>query len=159
MKNAFFTLLLTLCTATAWPQSAGTKVQGTVKDNGKPIAGAEVVITDSDSSAIYKGKTDENGVFEIAGIPTGRNYQLEVINPAGLKVFVSQQLAFNADDPGPAVLAIDTSDVSKTNLQAAREKRHYSREEIEAIKAQRAKAQAENGLITQAMGGRRARRG
>jgi tetratricopeptide (TPR) repeat protein len=151
MKNAFFTLLLTLCTATAWPQNAGTKVQGTVKDNGKPIAGAEVVITNSDSSAIYKGKTDENGVFEIAGIPTGRNYQLEVINPAGLKVFVSQQLAFNADDPGPAVLAIDTSDVSKTNLQAAREKRHYSREEIEAIKAQRAKAQAENGLIRQAM--------
>jgi tetratricopeptide (TPR) repeat protein len=144
-------LILTLCAASALSQVVGARVQGTVKDNDKPIAGAEVVITNSDASAAYKGKTDENGVFEIPGIPTGNNYQLEVINPAGLKVFVSQKLAFNADAAEPAVLAIDTSDVSKTNLQAALEKRHYTREEIDALKAQRAKAQAENGLIRQAV--------
>ena len=152
MKNAFFiAFLIAVCAAASWCQNGGAKVQGTVKDSGKPIAGAEVVITHPDSSASYKSKTDENGVFEIQGIPTGTNYQLEVINSAGLKVFVSQQLAFNADAAGPAVLAIDTSDVNKTNLQAALEKRHYSREEIEALKAQNAKARQQNGLITAAL--------
>jgi tetratricopeptide (TPR) repeat protein len=151
-KNALLTTcLVAVCTAASWSQSTGVKVQGTVKDNGKPIAGAEIVITNSESSATYKSKTDENGIFQIAGVPAGRNYQLEVINSAGLKIFVSQQLAFNAGNSTPPVLAIDTSDMSKTNLQAALEKRHYSREEIEAMKAQRDKAQAQNGLIKQAL--------
>jgi len=68
-----FILFVMLSAAACWSQSTGARVQGTVKDNDKPVAGAEVIITNSDSSAAYKGKTDENVAFEIPGIPTGAN--------------------------------------------------------------------------------------
>jgi tetratricopeptide (TPR) repeat protein len=148
LQLIFFVMLC----AASWSQSVGVRVQGTVKDNGKPIAGAEVIITNSDASATYKSKTDEDGVFEIQGVPTGTNYQLEVINSAGMKVFISsKQLAFNADGAEPVVVAIDTSDPGKTNLQGRLEKRRYTREEIEAMQAQMERAQAQNKLISQAI--------
>lgn len=144
-------LLVAACTAFSWSQSPGAKVQGTVKDKGQPVAGADVVFINPDLPTTYRSRTDENGVFEISGLPTGGNYHMEITNASGLKIFVSDKLAFNAEASGPAVLAIDASDVSKTDLYDAAVHRHYTPEEIAALKAQLAKAQTENPLIRQAV--------
>lgn len=152
MKKALLAILLiAFCASLSFAQAATAAVRGTLKDNGKPLAGAQVVLTNMDSGMAYKATADQEGAFELTGLASASNYQLEVFDAAGQKVFARAKLAFNAEASSSAELAIDASDASNTNLSAFAGNHRYTREEIDALRAQNAKAQEQNALIRQAI--------
>src|SRR5258708_16403140 len=78
------TLLFVAATATGWSQATAGKVQGRVTDGGKPVANAQVVLTNADNGKKFTMKTDQNGQFLGVGIQFGV-YEEEVT--AGEKHF------------------------------------------------------------------------
>jgi tetratricopeptide (TPR) repeat protein len=156
-------MLLALAAMPAWSQAVLARVQGTIKDNGKPLAGVQVSLTNEDNGRQYKAKTDKNGGFDLIGIATSNNYRLEVFSTTGEKLVTRGKLIINNEGGGITMWAIDVSDQSKTNLGMTNEGAGtkprtggstgptYTKEQIEAMKAQNAKAVSQNALITQAI--------
>ncbi|WP_343249466.1 carboxypeptidase regulatory-like domain-containing protein [Diplocloster hominis] len=72
-------------------QVGGASVGGTITDaDGKPIEGAWVTVKDKNDTELGRGKTDQNGQYEITNIPDGE-HSLTVekdkkANTSGLKV-------------------------------------------------------------------------
>lgn len=138
---AMVTLLFLLGAATAWSQATSGKVQGRVTDGGKPVANAEVVLTNLDNSRTYKMKTDKNGQFSGVGIQFG-DYEEEVISSSGDKLYKTK---FHVKGEGGAVddLSVEISSGKPGATSGP------SKEETEKIKAENAKAMGENALINQ----------
>lgn len=80
------TLIFMLGTTLAWSQATAGKVQGTATSSGKPLASAQVVLTNIDNGKAYKMKTDKDGSFSAVGIMFG-NYEEEVTDASGEKVY------------------------------------------------------------------------
>ena len=78
-------LLCVLGAGAAWSQATSGKVQGRVTSGGKPVANAEVVLTNLSNGRTYKMKTDGNGQFSGVGIQFG-DYQQEIISANGDKL-------------------------------------------------------------------------
>lgn len=132
-------LLFTLGAGAAWSQATAGKVQGTITQAGKPVAGAEVVLTNKDTGKSYKMKTDKNGQFTGVGIQFG-TYDQEISDVSGEKLF---KRSVQITGEGGAVQDISV-EVSSGKAGAG-----PSKEEIEKIKAEREKAMSENTLINQ----------
>ena len=150
-------LLVALFAEICPAQTSTAAARGTLNDNGKPLAGAQVVLTSLDSGKPYKATADQNGAFEINDAAPGSNYKVEVFNAAGQMVFSRSNIALNPESNSPAVLTIDTSDPSKTNLGTG-SGGHLTSEQIAALRTHLAKAQTQNNLITQAINAMKARR-
>ena len=75
-------LLLALAASMAWSQATAGKVQGTITQNKKPLANAQVVLTNKDNGKKYPMKTDKNGQFTGVGIQFG-NYEQEISDLSG----------------------------------------------------------------------------
>jgi len=71
-----------------WAQQVGVIVEGQVKEEGKPKAKVQVVLTNSNTGHTYKAKTDKDGKFQIAGVDFGA-YKVEVLDDG--KVMFRQQ--------------------------------------------------------------------
>lgn len=155
-------LLVALAACPAWTQTVSARVVGTVNDNGKPAQGLQVVLTNQDNGRSYKVKTDKNGAFDIVGVQPG-NFKVDVFNASGESVFHRGNVAVTGETGAPAQFAIDITDQTKTNLGMANEtgtkpssgggtsgQPKMTKEQIEAIKAQNAKAMSQNALIKQA---------
>jgi tetratricopeptide (TPR) repeat protein len=167
-KSAILMLLaaMLLAVAPAWSQAVSAQVNGTVSDNGKPAPGLQVVLTNKDTGRTYKMKTDKNGKFDGVGIGFSNNYTLEVFSPSGESLFKRNGVIVNGEGGAAAIMTVDISNPTATNLGMSNEvgtksagggaaaagagQPKYTKEQIEAIKAQNAKAQNMNGLITQA---------
>jgi tetratricopeptide (TPR) repeat protein len=138
--------LLAFCAASAWSQATLTRVSGRVTNAGKPVADAQIVFTNLNTGRTFKAKTDKNGGYEIVGLErTG--YQIEVSSPSGEKLYsVKQTITGEANGQmgGEQEMNIDIA-------QGAKGQPKYTKEQIEAIKAQNAKAESQNALINQAM--------
>jgi tetratricopeptide (TPR) repeat protein len=132
-------LLLVLAAGTAWPQATAGKVQGRITQNGKPLAGADVVLTNKDNGRAYKMKTDKNGQFTGVGIQFGV-YTEEIASASGDKLF-KREVQITGE--GGAVQDLSVEVASGTAGTGP------SKEEIEKMKADNAKAQGENALIAQ----------
>jgi len=159
---ALIALLLAVGATAVWSQTVGTRVQGTVADNGKPAAGIQVVLTNEDNGRSFKAKTDKNGRFDMVGIPIGGNYKLEAFSPTGESLWKRNKVLVTNEGGDIQNFQIDYTDTAKTNLGMANEtgtkpapgptgQPKMTKEQIEAIKAQNAKAQGQNALITQAI--------
>jgi tetratricopeptide (TPR) repeat protein len=165
MKKSAIVILLAamlLAVAPAWSQT--TPVNGTVTDNGKPAPGMQVVLTNKDTGRNYKMKTDKNGRFDAVGVVFSTGYTLEVFNPSGESVFKRTNVAIAGEGGNAAVLDVDISNPTGTNLGMTNEgntkpsagggdakgQPKVTKEQIEAIKTQNAKAQNMNTLISQA---------
>src|SRR5215470_17089785 len=101
-KSMFVMIVALLCilgAAAAWSQATAGKVQGRVTDGGKPVANAEVVLTNLDNAKTYKMKTDKNGQFSGVGIQFG-DYEEEVISSSGDKLYKTK---FHVKGEGGAV--------------------------------------------------------
>jgi Tfp pilus assembly protein PilF len=79
-------LIFMVGTTAAWSQATAAKVQGRVTSGGKPLASAEVTLTNADNGKTYKMKTDKDGQFSAVGIMYGR-YEEEVSDLSGEKLF------------------------------------------------------------------------
>jgi tetratricopeptide (TPR) repeat protein len=131
------TLLFLAATATAWSQATAGKVQGTITDGGKPVANAEVVLTNVGNGRTFKMKSDSNGQVSGVGIPFG-DYNEEVT--AGEKRFKGQ---VRIQGEGGAV------DNISVELTSGKPGAGPSKEELEKMKSERDKAINENTLIAQ----------
>jgi tetratricopeptide (TPR) repeat protein len=167
MKKSAIVMMLAamlLAVAPAWSQTVSAQVNGTVTDNGKPAPGMQVVLTNKDTGRTYKMKTDKNGKFDAVGVAYSNSYNLEVFNPSGESVFKRGNVVINGEGGAAAILTIDISNAAATNLGMTNEvgtkpaagggdnkgQPKVTKEQIEAIKAQNAKAQSMNSLISQA---------
>lgn len=162
---AVMALVMALAASPAWSQTVSAQVNGKVTDNGKPATGLQVVLTNQDNGKSYKMKTDKNGAFDAVGIAYG-TYRMEVFNASGESVFKRGNITINGEGGAASQFAIDLSDQSKTNLGMSNEvgtkpaagsgssggsqQPKMTKEQIEAIKAQNAKATSQNNLIKQA---------
>lgn len=143
-------VMLALSGVTAWSQATLTRVNGKVTDGGKPIPDAQVIFTNLSTGKQFKAKTDKNGSYSLVGLErTG--YQIEVTSATGEKIYsVKQNITGEQGGPGGAMggeqdVNIDISQGS------AKGQPKYTKEQVEAIKAQNAKAESQNALINQAM--------
>jgi tetratricopeptide (TPR) repeat protein len=141
MKNkltyaAITTLLFLATAATAWSQATAGKIQGTITDGGKPVANAQVTLTNADNGRTFKMKTDKNGQFNGVGIPFG--------------VYDEEVTATDKHYKGKVQVlgqggAIDDLSVEMTSGKGT----GPGKEELEKMKGERDKAINENALIAQ----------
>ena len=131
------TVLFLVAAASAWSQATAGKVQGRVTDGGKPVANADVVLTNVDNGKTFKFKTDKDGQFSGVGIPFGV-YEEEVTGAE--KRFKAKVRV--AGEGG----AVDDLSVE---LTAGKPGTGPSKEELEKMKSEREKALNENALIAQ----------
>lgn len=134
---AMVTLLCLLGAATAWSQATAGKVQGTITDGGKPVANADVVLTNIGNGRAFKMKSDKNGQVSGVGIPFG-DYDEEVTSAD--KHF-KRQVRIQGEGG-----AVDDISVELTSGKAAA---GPSKAEMEKLKAEREKGLSLNALITQ----------
>lgn len=131
------TLLFLASTATAWSQATAGKVQGKVTDGGKPVADAQVTLTNADNGRAFKMKTDKNGQFTGVGIPFGV-YDEDVT--AGEKRFKAK---VQVKGEGGAV------DDLSVEMTSGKPGAGPSKAEMEKLKAEREKGMNLNALIVQ----------
>jgi len=136
-NTVMVTLLFLAATATAWAQATAGKVQGKITDGGKPVADAQITLTNADNGRTFKMKTDKNGQFTGVGLPFGV-YDEEVI--AGEKHF---KVKVQIKGEGGAV-----DDVS-VEMSSGKPGGGLSKEEMEKLKAEREKGLNINALISQ----------
>jgi tetratricopeptide (TPR) repeat protein len=138
LTNTVMVILLFLAaTATAWAQATAGKVQGTITDGGKPVANADVVLTNIGNGRTFKMKSDKNGQVSGVGIPFG-DYNEEVT--AGEKRFKG---TVRIQGEGGAV------DNISVELTSGKPGAGPSKEELEKLKAEREKGLNINALISQ----------
>ncbi len=131
-------LMLTLASAAGWSQATLTRVRGKISQAGKPVPDAQVVYTNLDTGKTFKGKTDKDGNYEMVGLQrTG--YQIDVFSSTGEKIYtVKRRIA--AEGAGEEEVNLDIAEGTSKGP---------SKEQIEAIKAQNAKAESMNAIIRQ----------
>jgi tetratricopeptide (TPR) repeat protein len=142
--KSIFTLLaavvLALSGHAAWSQATLTRAEGKVTNAGKPVPDVQVVLTFEDNGKQSKVKTDKNGAFYFIGLTRG-NYTADVFDASGKALF--HKKGYSLVGTGGAVDQVDI-DVSSAEGQPK-----ISAAEVEAIKAQNAKATSINALINQ----------
>jgi len=162
-RKSFFAavaaLLFALAAMPAWSQAVLARVSGKVTEGSTPLAGAQVLLTHTDSGRKYKLKTDKNGEFSQIGLTRGL-YELEIINATGESVFKKNTPILNEGgkedhflidikNPDSAKLgegAVATG-TSKTKEKPA--ETESARKEREAAIEHNKKAESENTLIAQ----------
>jgi tetratricopeptide (TPR) repeat protein len=146
MKSIYLSVVVMLVAFTAisaWPQAMLMRVSGRVTDGKNPLPDAQVVFTNLNTNKTYKGKTDKDGNYVMAGVErTG--YEIEVTSAQG-ELMYRQKRNLTAEGGGLETLDIDVSQGSKPGTMTAEQKKA-----MEAIKAQNAKAEGMNALIAQA---------
>ncbi|HLW51995.1 MAG TPA: tetratricopeptide repeat protein [Candidatus Angelobacter sp.] len=164
-----FSALLALLLATVWASAAWAQytanVQGKVTDKGSPLAGVTVIYTNPNTGRQIKLKTDKKGAYYSIGVPFD-TYDVTVVDASGKEIYVHKGLPV-AQSGGDVTTTwdIDISQGGSGKLaggpgggalgQAAPSDKgkstqpQVSKEEIEKIKAQNAKAESINALIAQ----------
>ncbi|HEV3042036.1 MAG TPA: tetratricopeptide repeat protein [Candidatus Angelobacter sp.] len=130
-----------------------------VGQDGQPVVGAQVVYQDPNNGRAYKYKTDKKGEFSAIGLQYS-SYEVTVTSPSGEQLFHRKNIVVSGD-PEQNVLSIDLaknpppaagqesalgSDNGKTEPPKLTKEQQA---QLEAIKAQRAKAMGQNAIITQ----------
>lgn len=156
---------LTLGVGAAWAQYTAT-VQGKVTDGGKPLAGVQVIYKSANTGREIKLKTNKNGEYSSIGVPFDTSYEVSVVNATGQTIYTHKGLPVSQSGAdNVTVWNIDISEGGSGKTaggagggvmgQAAPTDKgkptqpQMSKEEIERIKAQNAKAENINALIAQ----------
>ncbi|MBZ5525417.1 MAG: tetratricopeptide repeat protein [Acidobacteriia bacterium] len=140
-------LLLAFSTSPAWSQATLAKVAGKITDNGKPVPNVTVVMTSTATARVFKMKTDKNGGYYGVGFSVGE-YKTEVISATGETLFTISKTPVTIENGETFIHNIDLS--KDRTGGAAGGQPMLTKEQMEAIKAQNAKATNMNALINQA---------
>ncbi len=153
-------VLFALAVMPASSQAVLARVTGKVTEGSTPLAGAQVILTYTNSGRTYKLKTDKNGEFSQIGLTRGQ-YEVEIISAGGQSVFkrnalvtaeggAEERFVIDIKDPENARLgnaaAISTGP-SKSKEKAA--ETEAAKKEREAAIEHNKKAEGENALIAQ----------
>ena len=91
------TLYLFLLPVYCLAQSSSGTVSGRVLDpDGQAIAGADVLVVNDFTGLQYSGKSNEEGIYLIAGLPPGQ-YRLQV-SKVGFKALLKPDIVLNVQD-------------------------------------------------------------
>src|SRR5258708_15432694 len=134
-------LLLAMGAGTAWSQATAGKIKGRVAGGGKPVANADVVLTNLGTGRTYKMKTDKNGQFSGVGIAFA-DYEEEIISASGDKLY-KKQVRVSGEGGAVDDIAVDISAGGSATGQPK-----ISKEQLEKLKAENAKATNMNALIS-----------
>lgn len=171
IKLAYMTMVALLFAiagaAPVWAQYTA-KVSGKVTDNDKPLAGVQVIYTNANTGRQIKMKTDGKGAYSAIGVPFD-TYNVTVVSAAGETIFTKKGLFVtqsggdvdtvldiditkgasgkSAGGPGGGPMGAPGVSSDKDKDKSGQPK--VSKEEIEAIKSQNAKATSINALIAQ----------
>lgn len=133
---ALLAVMLAVFAATAaWPQGITFTIKGVITDGSKPLAGAKLELKYVDTGRTFSAKTGKDGSYILIGMTRG-NYEISVIGANGQKLFEQKR-----------TLSSEGGDVQEMNLDVS--KGGATKEQIEAVKAQNAKAESANALISQ----------
>jgi tetratricopeptide (TPR) repeat protein len=148
MKSIYLTvaaMLVAFSAITAWPQATLSRVNGKVTDGGKPLAGAQIVFTNLGTGKTFKDKTGKDGSYNMVGLDR-TDYEIEVSSPTGEKLYKAKR-TISAEGGGEQTVDID---ISQGSAGGPGGQPKMTKEQIEAAKAQNAKAEGMNALIAQA---------
>jgi tetratricopeptide (TPR) repeat protein len=137
MKAFCGVLGVALLTMASWAQEM-SRIEGHVKDGTKPVPDVTVVITLQDTGRTWKMKADKSGAFSQVGIIHGV-YTIEVLDANNKSIYKEPNHRIGGE-------GVDKLEVDISNAAG---KPTASKEEIEKIKAQNAKATSMNTLINQ----------
>jgi tetratricopeptide (TPR) repeat protein len=139
---AFAALLLAAGTVPAWGQASTLGIKGKVTQNGKPLANVQVVLTRPENGKTLKTKTDKNGEFILVGVELAK-YEVTVLGKDGEQLS-KNETSFDQLGGQASTLTIEINDTGGgsgekglTGPPGPRPK--YSKEQIEEMKARRAK--------------------
>ncbi len=137
-------ILFTFAASAAWGQATLARAEGKVRDGSKPLADVQVVLTYQDNGRTFKAKTDKSGAFSLIGLPRGM-YTIEVFTASGDAIFREKTHAIQGEGGAVEKLDLDISGPGGAGAGQAK----VSKEEVERIKAENAKATSLNALISQ----------
>lgn len=156
---ALAAMLFALCSLPAQAQTA--QVRGKViGQDGKPVVGAQVVYFDNGNGRNYKYKTDKKGEYSAIGIQYS-TYEVTITGPSGEPIFHRKRVDVGGDSdanvievdlaknppPAPGQESTPGSDTGGKGEQPKMTKEQQA--QLDAIKAQRAKAMNQNAIISQ----------
>jgi tetratricopeptide (TPR) repeat protein len=148
-------LLLAAGTVPAWGQISTLVVKGKVTLNGKPFANAQVVFTRPENGKTLKTKTDKNGEFLLNGVELAK-YEVTVLGKDGEQLS-KDETTFDDLYRKETILKIDINDTGGgsgekglTGPPGPRPK--LSKEQIEEMKARRAKIEPLVAKVQEAYG-------
>jgi len=156
-RNAIVIAALLLLSAfMAWPQTVGVPVDGTVTQEGKPLANAQVVLVNVDNGKSWKTKTDKNGKFSLLGIPYG-NFEVQVLGEKGEKLF-KRPTSIGGDVGGTSAVSNMQIDVPKGGMPDSSDASapKLSKEQLAKIQADNKKIAGLNSLIKDSESARQA---
>lgn len=154
-------MLLALSVMAVSGQATLGKVNGRILDGGKPLAGAQIVLTFKENGRQYKGKTDKGGTFSMLGLTRGI-YELEILSSTGESLFkgnagvineggVVDEYLIDVKDPSNAKTGTANLNVTGTTklTKEQQAQREAQEKEKAAVEEHNKKAQGENTLIAQ----------
>ena len=155
--SALAIMLVALSTLTARSQTVGAPVEGTVTQEGQPLAGVQMIFTNTDTGKVIKDKTDKSGKFSIIGVPYG-NYEIQVVSASGEKLFKQTTSIFPGATSEVPKITIDITKISQpadlssavAAMSADKAPPKLTKEELAKIKAANEKIAGLNNLISQA---------
>jgi tetratricopeptide (TPR) repeat protein len=139
-------LLLTLAASMAWSQATAGKVQGRVTSQGKPVANAQVTLTNTANGKAYKIKADKDGNFLGVGIAFG-DYEEEISDASGEKLFKTKISITGGQGSVKGGEAGGAQDISVDIGSGGAPK--MSEAELAKLKSQNEKAMNQNQIIAQ----------
>jgi tetratricopeptide (TPR) repeat protein len=139
-------------------QTVGAQAEGKVTQEGKPLANAPVVFTNTDNGKIYKTKTDKNGEFQMLGVPYG-SYEVNVLNEKGEKLSSDRTTLGTGNTSSSNILQINAGKEPITDnkfglAQPAGPK--LTKEQLAKLQADNKKIAGLNSLISEAQSARQA---
>lgn len=139
-------------------QTVGAQAEGRVTQEGKPLANAPVVFTNTDNGKIYKTKTDKNGEFQMLGVPYG-SYEVNVLNDKGEKLSSNRTTLGTDNTTSSNIIQIDAgkepiADNKFGLAQPAGPK--LTKEQLAKLQADNKKIAGLNSLISEAQNARQA---
>jgi tetratricopeptide (TPR) repeat protein len=139
-------------------QTVGAQAEGKVTQEGKPLANAPVVFTNTDNGKIYKTKTDKNGEFQMLGVPYG-SYEVNMLNDKGEKLSSDRTTLGTGNTSSSNILQINAGKEPITDnkfglAQPAGPK--LTKEQLAKLQADNKKIAGLNSLISEAQNARQA---
>ncbi|MBZ5492876.1 MAG: tetratricopeptide repeat protein [Acidobacteriia bacterium] len=133
-------------------QTVGAQAEGKVTQDGKPLANAPVVFTNTDTGKTYKSKTNKNGEFQMLGVPYGP-YEVNVLNEKGEKLSSDRTALGTGNTSSRNIIEINASKEPITDnkfglAQPAGPK--LTKEQLAKIQADNKKIAGLNSLISDA---------
>ena len=155
---ALGTLLFAVGFLPAYSQTVGAQAEGKVTQDGKPLANAPVVFTNTETGKTFKGKTNKDGEFQMLGVPYG-SYEINVLNEKGEKISSDRTMLGTGNTSSRNILEIHVSNEpipdNKFGL-AQPSGPKLTKEQLAKIQADNKKIAGMNSLITEAQNARQA---